>query len=270
MQVSARRRAIILAVSALLVLFAAFSVEYGPLGRIFEIWVGRWQNGVAGHLHDPQSFRGLALYGTAFVGGLVASISPCILGMLPVNLSYIGAAGARTRQEAFRNATAFVLGVIVVNSAIGLISSLFFEVVVQYRATLNIAVGLLTVLLGLWLAGIVRIPLPSPVATIPKGVGPFGVGLAFALVASPCASPILVFVLGAAALDPSPIHAVVAMILYSLGYTAVLFAASLAAGLAVASHRLLAHGDLLTRIAAASMVIIGIATLVYGIRLFRG
>ncbi len=267
MQRLAPRGRVALLVSALAVLIAALAIAYGPLGQLLEVWVGRWQNAVAAHLHDAKSLNGIALYATALGGGLVASLSPCILGMLPVNLSYIGAASARTRGVALVNASAFVLGVIVVNSAIGLASSLFFAVVVQYRAPLNVAIGLLTIVLGLWLSGILRIPLPSPVKAMPKGAGPFVVGLAFALIASPCASPILVFVLGAVALDPSPIHGVIAMGLYSVGYTAVLFAASVAAGFALASRKLLSHGDLLTRIAAASMILIGLGTFVYGLHL---
>jgi cytochrome c-type biogenesis protein len=48
----------------------------------------------------------------AFGGGLLASISPCILAMLPVNLSYIGTLNVKSRRAAFWNATEFVLGVV--------------------------------------------------------------------------------------------------------------------------------------------------------------
>jgi thiol:disulfide interchange protein len=44
-------------------------------------------------------------------GGLLASISPCILAMLPVNLSYIGTLNVNSRWQALWNATGFVLGV---------------------------------------------------------------------------------------------------------------------------------------------------------------
>ena len=90
----------------------------------------------------------------------------------------------------------FVLGVVVVNVVLGLVSSLFFALFVEYRAPVNIAVGVVTVIMGLWMAGFVQLPTLQISSRIPPGNGSFMVGLGFALVATPCASPILVFILG--------------------------------------------------------------------------
>jgi cytochrome c-type biogenesis protein len=143
--------------------------------------------------------------------------------------------------------------------------TLFFALFVQYRAPVNIAVGVLTVLMGLWLAGLVQLPTPQIATRIPQGAGSFVVGLMFALVATPCASPILVFILGAVSLAGSPVRAVGAMALYAVGYTLVLFLASLSAGIAAASRQVLVHADLVSRIAAIALVVIGISTFAYGL-----
>lgn len=238
---------------------------WGPLGELFEHDVGLSQNAIARQLQAPNALAGWHLYPIAFAGGLVASISPCILGMLPLNLSYIGAAKLTSRLAAFRVASLFVLGVIAVNIALGLTSSLFFALFVQYRAPVNIGVGVLSVVMGLWMAGLIRLPTPQIGTRLPPGGGSFLVGVAFALIASPCASPILVFVLGAVSLAGSPVRAVTAMTLYAVGYTLVLFLASLVAGVATASRRLLAHSALVSRLAAAALVVIGIGTLIYGL-----
>ncbi|HJU19705.1 MAG TPA: cytochrome c biogenesis CcdA family protein [Stellaceae bacterium] len=256
-----------LGIITVLVLIAAIAgmIAWGPLGLTFENVVSLWQNKVAARLHGPGAVQGWRLYPIAFLGGLIASISPCILGMLPVNLSYIGASKLASRTAALRVASSFVLGVIIVNVALGLVSSLFFALFVQYRAPTNIGVGALTVLMGLWLAGILRLPTPQIVTRVPPGGGSVIVGIIFALVASPCASPILIFILGAVSLAGSPVRAVSAMTLYAIGYTLILFLASFFAGVAVASRRVLAHSELVSRIAAATLIVIGIGTFAYGV-----
>jgi flagellar biosynthesis protein FliR len=49
-------------------------------------------------------------------------------------VSYIGASKLASRTAALRLACSFVLAVIIVNVALGLVSSLFFALSVQYRA----------------------------------------------------------------------------------------------------------------------------------------
>ncbi len=263
--VTARTSPLVIAASLAAVAALAAAIAWGPLGDLFERAVGVWQNRIAHRLSGPAALAGWRLYGVAFLGGLVASISPCILGMLPINLSYIGAAKLRSRAAALRVATLFVLGVVVVTVLLGLVSSLFFALFVQYRGPVNIAVGVVTVLMGLWMAGLVHIPAPQFAGRIPAGAGSFMAGLAFALVATPCASPILVFILSAASLAASPLRVVGAMTLYAIGYTLVLFLASLFAGIATASRRVLAHSELVARVAAITLVAIGVGTVAYGV-----
>ena len=45
-----------------------------------------------------------------FLEGIVTFVSPCLLPMLPVYISYFAAGGERTGKKTFRNALGFVLG----------------------------------------------------------------------------------------------------------------------------------------------------------------
>lgn len=256
----ARAAAVVAAFAILAVLIA-----WGPLGGAFEhvvsVTLNTFVRGGGSDVSGPRLFL------VAFGGGLIASISPCILGMLPINISYIGASKVRSRGEAVAKATAFVAGVGVVNVVLGLASSLFFAIFIAYRGQVDIAVGLITVVLGLWMLGIVRVSLPNFVTTIPVAAGPFIVGIVFALIASPCASPVLIAVLTAASSSGSLLRAAAAMIVYTIGYTAILWLATVFAGVLVASRALLHYGEMITRIGATALLLLGIGTAIVGVRL---
>ncbi len=252
----------------------------------FAFWVGetydRWFSQQT--VNNP-----LVLVGFAFVGGLVASVSPCILSLLPVNLSYIGTREITSRRDAFCKAGAFVLGVVTVLSLLGLFSSLASFVLVRYRGYFFVLVGTVIVLMGLQMAGILKLSLPQlPFLTVaqadtrigkPEAIdhskslgksvhslltGPYGVGLTFALVSSPCTSPIMISMLAAAAATGSQLQSTVTMVSYALGYSAIIFLASLFTGLAKQSRRLLVHSDTITRVASMVLLIIGLVYLMNG------
>ena len=217
----------------------------------------------------PHMLDGPRLYAFALAGGIVGSISPCILSMLPVNLSFIGAAGVRTRAAAIHLATLFVAGVAIVNLVLGLTTSLFFAIFIQYRGEVNLAVGAFTILAALWMIGLVRLPVPQLVKVVPAKFGPLTVGMAFALATSPCSSPVLFAVLTAAAQRGNPLAAAGAMTAYSVGYAAVLWLASVCTGLIATSRHLLRHGTLITRASALVLAAIGVSTFAYGTTLLR-
>jgi cytochrome c-type biogenesis protein len=201
-------------------------------------------------------------------GGLLASISPCILAMLPVNLSYIGTLNVKSRREAFWNATGFVLGVVTILSIFGLFSSVAGVVMVDFRGYINLAVGILIVLMGLSIGGLFHLPLPQFQVSLPPFAGTYGVGLTFALISSPCASPVLFAVLAAAAATGSPVWSVLTMVAYALGYTAVIFATSLFAGLMRFTRQILVNSDAVMRWGGLALILMGGYYVVSGILWF--
>jgi cytochrome c-type biogenesis protein len=189
-------------------------------------------------------------------GGLLASISPCILAMLPINLSYIGTLNVKSRREAFLNASGFVLGVITVLSIFGLFSAVAGAVMVDWRGYINVAIGTIIILMGLSFGGLFHLPLPQSQIPIPFA-GTYGVGLTFALISSPCASPVLFAVLAAASATGSPLWSTLTMVAYAVGYTAVIFATSLFAGLIKVSRSILMRSDTVLRWGGFVMVLMG-------------
>ncbi|WP_441338881.1 cytochrome c biogenesis protein CcdA [Microcystis wesenbergii] len=205
----------------------------------------------------------------AFLGGVIASISPCILALLPVNLSYIGTLKIESRWDAFSKAGLFVLGAVTILSLFGLVSSFAGTVMVEYRGYINIVVGLIMAVMGLWLLGVIKLPLPQMNLNLPQA-GPYGVGLTFALVSSPCASPVLFAVLAAAAATGSQVLGTLTMVSYALGYTILIFLASLFTGLAKQSRNLLQHSETIIRLGSVALMATGAYYLVTGTQWFMG
>lgn len=203
----------------------------------------------------------------AFMGGLIASLSPCILGLLPLNLSYIGTLNVTSKRDAVTKASWFVFGAITVLSGAGLFAAWAAAIFVDFRGYVNLGVGTIVLFMAASLVGLVRIPLPTRSIELPIP-GTYGVGVTFALVSSPCASPVLFSVLTAAAASGSPVWSVLAMVSYAIGYTAVIFCASLFTGLVKQSRVLLHHADRVMGIGSLVLFMTGLYYVVTGILWF--
>lgn len=236
-----------------------------PIERVISIVENRYQQ----WFDQQDTANPLVLFPLAFIGGLLASISPCILALLPVNLSYIGTLKIKSRWDAFSKAGLFVLGAVTILSLFGLVSSFAGAVMVEYRGYINVVVGLIMALMGLWLMGVVKLPLPQIDVNLPQA-GPYGVGLTFALVSSPCASPVLFAVLAAAAATGSQLLGTLTMVSYALGYTMLIFLASLFTGLAKQSNQLLKHSEAIIHFGSVALILTGVYYLFTGTQWFLG
>lgn len=250
---------------ALILVITLGSVISHPIERVISIVENRYQQ----WFEQQDTANPFVLFPMAFVGGVIASVSPCILGLLPVNLSYIGTLKIKSRWDAFTKAGLFVLGAVTILSLFGLVSSFAGAVMVEYRGYINVIVGLIMAVMGLWLMGIIKLPLPKMDMNLPQA-GPYGVGLTFALVSSPCASPVLFGVLAAAAATGSQLLGTLTMVSYALGYTILIFLASLFTGLAKQSKQLLKHSEIIISLGSVALIMTGIYYLFTGTRWFIG
>ncbi len=207
----------------------------------------------------------LSLFGLSFTGGLAASLSPCCLSMLPINLSYIGSQNFSSRKDALVKATCFVVGTATTLCLLGLSSSLAIAVFTRYRSFILLIVGMIITLMGASLLNLIYLPF-SRMGGMPviKELGPFGVGLTFGLVGSPCATPIMFSVLALSATYPKPI-AVMSMGFYALGYTLLIFLCCLFMGLAKQTKKM--RSLLVNRIAGVVLMGLGVFYLGNGILL---
>lgn len=96
--------------------------------------------------------QGIVL-GLAFAGGVVSSLLPCSVGMLPILIGYVGGYAENSRWEVFRQVMFFVLGVATVITALGILFSLAGLAFGSVGRGWYFVVGGLALFMGLQLLG---------------------------------------------------------------------------------------------------------------------
>ena len=218
-------------------------------------------------INEKSKVNPLLLIPLAFFGGLLGSISPCILAMLPLNLGYIGTLKVKNKFDAFKKAIAFVSGVVLVTSLFGLVSGFAGAVMVEYKGYLFITISIFILLMALVMVEWITIPLPNFIKSMPHS-GPFVIGLAFALISSPCSSPVLATVLALSASSGSVFISVLTMASYGFGYTLIIFLASLFTGLSKQISFLKYEGEKVTKFAGLILCFAGLWSFYQGVTWF--
>ena len=168
--------------------------------------------------------------GIIFTAGLLTSLTPCMLSMLPITIGYIGGYEAKTRLQAAVQSTWFALGLATTLAGMGIIAGLVGKVYGQIGIGLPIIVSIIAIIMGLNLLEALPIQFPSLNDTwisedLPPGVRSYSIGLTFGLVASPCSTPVLASLLGWVANSQDLVLGAVLLHAYTAGYVAPLILA---------------------------------------------
>ncbi len=96
-------------------------------------------------------------YLISFLEGVISFISPCLLPMLPIYVSYF-AAGSEDASEktTLKNALGFVLGFTLTFVSLGLFFGVLGSFLLDYTVIINIVLGGLVVLFGLGFMGVIK------------------------------------------------------------------------------------------------------------------
>jgi cytochrome c-type biogenesis protein len=166
----------------------------------------------------------LQYYLILFLEGVITFISPCLLPMLPVYVSYFAGAGGG-RAETAKNAFCFVCGFTAVFTLMGAFAGTMGMLLREYRTPVNIVSGILVIVLGLNFMGILNLKL-----IIPFGAGADSgeerktgaaasamLGLTFAILWTPCVGAFLGSALMMASNQDSVARGVSMLLCYSAG-----------------------------------------------------
>ena len=162
--------------------------------------------------------------GIIFAAGLLTSLTPCMLSMLPLTIGYIGGYETKSRLQAVTQSTWFALGLATTLAGLGIVAGLIGQVYGKIGLGLPILVSLVAIVMGLNLLEALPLRFPSfggiewISKDLPPAVRSYLLGLTFGLVASPCSTPVLATLLAWVATTQDLVLGGIFLLLYAAGY----------------------------------------------------
>ena len=182
-------------------------------------------------------------YITAFLGGILSFLSPCVLPLIPSYVSFITGISfedfktgdkARIRKLTILNSSAFVIGFSTVFILLGISSSYVGKLMAVYYDHIRIVGGIIVIAMGLYVMGVLKLNFLASDKRVhlkskPRGYfGSYIVGLTFGAGWTPCIGPILGSILLIASTTGSAWQGFILLLIYSMGLAIPFMATSLA------------------------------------------
>jgi len=169
----------------------------------------------------------------SFLGGVLVSVSPCTLPLLPITLSIIAEAALNSKTRILILSALFVLGITFTYVSLGVTAAVFGvfigKIIKSYMIYLGL--GVIFVILGLSFFDIFRIKVFS-INYRPRvnliSVFVLGVITGFSMI--PCAFPVLGTILGVVSLKSNILYGIMCLLFFSAGYGFVLACVGISAG----------------------------------------
>ncbi len=203
-------------------------------------------------------------YLISFLEGIITFISPCLLPMLPIYISYFAGGGERTMKKTLGNASGFVLGFTLVFVAMGALAGTLGSFLARYQTWVNLVGGGIVVLFGLNYMGLLKLNLFRGMGRSLSGreLGFFSAlvfGMVFSVGWTPCVGAFLGSALMLASQQGHVIEGMGMLLCYSLGLgIPFLFSAVLIDKLRSAFNWIKAHYDVINKVCGGLLVLVGI------------
>lgn len=163
-------------------------------------------------------------YFIAFLEGIITFVSPCLLPMLPIYISYfMGDEEQANKRHVLKNAFGFILGFTFVFLVLGAFAGSIGHLLVDYNKQVQILSGIIIILFGLNFTGFIKIPLlnksrTSNINTANLNFGTsFLFGSVFSISWTPCVGAFLGSALMMASTKGSFMEGMLMLLLYSIG-----------------------------------------------------
>ena len=161
-------------------------------------------------------------YVISFLEGIVTFISPCLLPMLPIYISYFAGGGERSTGRTLKCALGFVAGFTAVFMAMGALAGTLGSFLREYQTAVNIVSGLVVIFFGLNFLGVLKVNLfrggQRSVDTVNMGFfSALLFGVVFSVGWTPCVGAFLGSALMMASQQGHVLQGMLMLLSYSLG-----------------------------------------------------
>ena len=203
-------------------------------------------------------------YLISFLEGIITFISPCLLPMLPIYISYFAGGGVRSGKRTLTCAGGFVLGFTLIFVAMGALAGTLGSFLTRYQTWVNLISGVVVVLFGLNYMGVLQMNIFRGVRrAIQPGEMDFFSAVLFGIIFSvgwtPCVGAFLGSALMLASQQGHVLEGMGMLLCYSLGLgVPFLFSAVLIDKLKSAFDWIKRHYNIINRVCGGMLVVVGI------------
>ena len=203
-------------------------------------------------------------YMISFLEGIITFISPCLLPMLPIYISYFAGGRERTLKRTLTCALGFVLGFTAVFVAMGALAGTVGSFLTRYQTTVNVISGLIVIFFGLNFLGVFKLNLfrgsQRQVDTSDLNFWSSALfGLVFSVGWTPCVGAFLGSALMLASQQGSVLVGTLMLLCYSAGLgIPFLLSAVLIDRLRSAFDFIKQHYDVINKLCGCLLIVVGI------------
>ncbi|MBR4953935.1 MAG: sulfite exporter TauE/SafE family protein [Oscillospiraceae bacterium] len=158
----------------------------------------------------------------SFLEGIITFISPCLLPMLPIYISYFAGGGERSTRKTLTGALGFVLGFTIVFTAMGALAGTVGSFLSKHQTIVNVVSGLVVIFFGLSYLGVIKLNIFKGIKTSvdKSNLGFFSAalfGIIFSIGWTPCVGAFLGSALMLASQQGKVLTGIIMLLCYSLG-----------------------------------------------------
>lgn len=203
-------------------------------------------------------------YIISFLEGIITFISPCLLPMIPIYITYFAGGGERSTKKTVTGAFGFVCGFTAVFICMGAFAGSIGVLLTKYQTTINIISGIIVIIFGLNFLGIFQLNLfrGSKQEVNTDNMNFFSAilfGVVFSLGWTPCVGAFLGSALMLASQQGSALNGVLMLLCYSLGLGIPFFlSALLIERLKSAFDFIKKHYHIINKISGVLLIAVGI------------